>query len=112
MNTSCRLASMSLLLSVAATAMAAEPTMIGRAKVVIGKSFVVRAEKRLPLKVGDALFEHDMLETMDDGSIGITFVDNTAFSVGATSRIAIDTYFFDPKSLKGSLVAHFQKGTM
>ena len=48
----------------------------------------------------------------DDGSVGITFTDNTSFSIGPNSHIAIDTYFFDPKNLKGNMVAKLKKGTM
>jgi hypothetical protein len=98
-----------LLLSSAASA---ETVAIGKAKIVSGKVTVVRGTTKTPVKVGDPLNEHDVFETAADGSLGITFTDNTSFSIGPNSHVAIDTYFFDPKNLKGNMLAQLKKGTM
>ncbi|MEO6776796.1 MAG: FecR domain-containing protein [Kofleriaceae bacterium] len=90
----------------------AETLAIGKAKIVSGAVMVVRGTTKTPLKVGDPLNEHDVFETGADGSLGITFTDNTSFSIGPSSHVAIDTYFFDPKNLKGSMLAQLKKGTM
>lgn len=90
----------------------AEPLAIGKAKIVTGKVLVVRGATKTQVKVNDVLNEHDVFETGADGSLGITFTDNTSFSVGPNSNVAIDTYFFDPKNLKGNMVAKLKKGTM
>jgi hypothetical protein len=90
----------------------AEALAIGKAKIVNGKVLVVRGGAKTPVKVGDALNEHDVFETGPDGSLGITFTDNTSFSIGPNSHVAIDNYFFDPKNLKGNLLAQIKKGTM
>jgi hypothetical protein len=90
----------------------AEPATIGKAKIVSGKVVVVRGSAKTPVKVGDTLNEHDVFETAADGSLGITFTDNTSFSIGPNSHVAIDTYFFDPKNLKGNMLAQLKKGTM
>lgn len=90
----------------------AEPVAIGKAKIVNGKVLVVRGSVKTQVKVNDVLNQHDVFETGADGSLGITFTDNTSFSVGPNSHVAIDTYFFDPKNLKGNMVAQLKKGTM
>ncbi len=90
----------------------AEPLAIGKAKIVSGAVTVVRGTTKTPIKVGDPLKEHDVFETGADGSLGITFTDNTSFSIGPNSNVAIDTYFFDPKNLKGNMLAKLKKGTM
>ncbi len=90
----------------------AEPLAIGKAKIVNGKVFVIRGSAKTQVAVSDVLNEHDVFETGADGSLGITFTDNTSFSVGPNSHVAIDTYFFDPKNLKGNLKAQLKKGTM
>ena len=90
----------------------AETVAIGKAKIVSGKVVVVRGSTKTPVKVGDPLNEHDTFETGADGSLGITFTDNTSFSIGPNSHVAIDTYFFDPKALKGNMLAQIKKGTM
>jgi hypothetical protein len=98
--------------TVGAIGAAAEPAAIGKAKIVKGQVTVVRGAQKAPVKIGDVLNEHDVYETGPDGSLGITFTDNTSFSIGPNSRVAIDTYFFDPKNLKGNLLAQLKKGTM
>ena len=90
----------------------AETVAIGKAKIVKGTVFVIRGSARTQIKVGDPLQQHDVFETGADGSVGITFTDNTSFSIGPNSHVAIDTYFFDPKNLKGNLLAQIKKGTM
>ena len=101
-----------LCLAVAPSIAAAAPTAIGKVKTSTGQVSVVRGGARTPLKVGDAIQEHDLVETGVDGSIGITFTDNTSFSSGPNSHIAIDNYFFDPASLKGKLFANIKKGSL
>jgi len=93
-------------------ASAGETVAIGKAKIVSGTVIVVRGGTKTPIKVGDPLNEHDILETAADGSLGVTFTDNTSFSIGPNSNVAIDTYFFDPKNLKGNMLAQIKKGTM
>ena len=90
----------------------AETTAIGKAKIVKGTVFVIRGSAKTQIKVGDPLMQHDVFETGADGSVGITFTDNTSFAIGPNSHVAIDTYFFDPKHLKGNLLAQIKKGTM
>jgi hypothetical protein len=99
-------------LAFVASTNAAEPAMIGKAKIVNGAVVVVRGSAKLPMKVGDPIKEKDVFETGADGSLGITFTDNTSFSIGPNSKVAIDTYFFDPKNLKGGMNANIKKGTM
>jgi hypothetical protein len=94
------------------SAAGAEPAAIGKAKIVNGKVLVIRGSAKTQVKVNDVLNEHDVFETGADGSLGITFTDNTSFSVGPNSHVAIDTYFFDPKNLKGNMLAQLKKGTM
>jgi len=90
----------------------ADAGSIGNAKIVNGAVSVVRNGSTVPIKLGDAVMEHDVFQTGADGSLGITFTDNTSFSLGPNSSIAVDTYFFDPKNLKGNMVAKIKKGTM
>jgi hypothetical protein len=90
----------------------AEPLAIGKAKIVNGKVAVLRGTAKTQIKVGDTINEHDVFETAGDGSLVVTFTDNTSFSIGPNSNVAIDTYFFDPKNLKGNMLAKLKKGTM
>ncbi len=107
-----RVAVAMIALALLASGAAAEPAAIGKAKIVNGKVTVLRGTTKTAVKVGDTLNQHDVFETGADGSLGITFTDNTSFSIGPNSHVAIDTYFFDPKNLKGNMLAQLKKGTM
>ena len=90
----------------------AEVKSIGKAFTVSGSATLMRGKQKLPMKAGDTILEHDVFVTGADGKVAVTFTDNTSFAIGPNSRIAIDTYFFDPKNLKGNMLAKIKKGTM
>lgn len=90
----------------------AEAKSIGKAFTVSGTASVMRGKKEVPVKAGDKVLEHDVFITGADGKLAVTFTDQTSFAIGPNSRIAIDTYFFDPKNLKGNMLAKIKKGTM
>lgn len=81
-------------------------------KKVTGEVVIVRSGERLTAKIGDLLFEKDLLETGPNGGIGITFVDNTVFSTGPNSRLALDEFRFDSSNFQGSMQANMQQGTL
>ena len=85
---------------------------IGKVVTVVGNATAIRGKQKILLKLGDKILEHDVFETGPKGNLAVTFTDNTSFAIGPKSRIAIDTYFFDPKNLKGNMLAKIKKGTM
>ncbi len=85
---------------------------IGKVVTVVGTATAIRGKAKIALKLGDKIFEHDVFETGPKGNLALTFSDNTSFAIGPKSRIAIDTYFFDPKNLKGNMLAKIKRGTM
>ena len=82
-------------MAIAGAPRAAEVSPIAQIKKVTGEAAVLRSGERRPAIVGDALFEKDVIETGPDGGIGITFVDNTVFSTGPNSRLALDEFQFE-----------------
>jgi hypothetical protein len=101
-----------LSLAIAGAPRAAEVSPIAQIKKVTGEAAVLRSGERRPAIVGDALFEKDVIETGSDGGIGITFVDNTVFSTGPNSRLALDEFQFDSNNFQGSMLADMQRGTL
>src|ERR1700730_8714580 len=85
---------------------------IAQVKKVTGQVVILRSGRRLPAKVGDPLFEKDIIETGPDGGIGITFVDNTVFSTGPNSQLALDEFQFDSNNFRGSMLADMRRGTL
>ena len=101
-----------LLTAVAGMPGAAEAPPIAQVKKVTGQVAILRSGERLPIKIGDPLFEKDIIETGPDGGIGITFVDNTVFSTGPNSRLALDEFRFDSNNFRGSILADMRQGTL
>jgi hypothetical protein len=91
---------------------AAEAPPIAQVKKVAGQAAVLRAGKRRPVNVGDMLFVKDVIQTGPDGAIGITFSDNTVFSAGPNSELALDQFQFDSNNFRGSMLADMRQGTL
>jgi hypothetical protein len=85
---------------------------IAQIKKVTGQASVLRAGERRPAIVGDMLFVNDVIETGSDGGIGITFIDNTVFSAGPSSQIALDEFQFDSNDFRGAMLADMRRGTL
>ena len=76
---------------------------IGTVDTAAGAVSVIRADgSRATLQAGDAVFQGDVLETADGGSLGIIFVDDTTFSLDENGRMVLDELVFDPSTNEGS----------
>lgn len=91
---------------------AAQEQAIGQVNTETGTVAVERAGQSLPLKIGDQVYQRDVVVTGKDSSVGITFVDNSVFSTGPESRLALDQFHFDSNSFHGDMLARLQKGTL
>ena len=85
---------------------------IAQIKKVTGQAAVLRSGERRPAIVGDMLFVQDVIETGSDGGIGITFIDNTVFSAGPSSQIALAEFQFDSNDFRGAMLADMRQGTL
>lgn len=90
----------------------ADNSQIAQIKTVQGKAEIVRNGARTAAKIGDPLYEKDTIETGADGSIGITFVDNTVMSSGPNSQIVLEDYKFNSSNFKGSMLTDMNRGTV
>jgi hypothetical protein len=98
-----------ILFSVSAAALAADA---GEIKVVRGAAHIERGTERLPAKVGMPVQEADRVVTGVDGTVGITFADNSLLSIGPSSNFAIDQYVFDSTTHAGRFDSTLSKGTL
>jgi hypothetical protein len=64
------------------------------------------------LKVNDAIFKHDTLETGDKASLGITFDDETTFRLSANARIAVDEFVYQQGAKGNSALFNIARGTV
>ncbi len=98
-----------MLVALAATASAND---VGEIKVVSGTVHLEREGKRLPVQPGAAVRQSDVLVTGADGSVGVTFVDNSLLSAGPDSVLAIDHYTFNPTTHAGKFDASLRRGSL
>lgn len=85
---------------------------VGQVKVLTGSVHLERDGKRLPLQVGAAIRQSDTLVTGADGTVGVTFSDNSLLSAGPNSVLAIDRYTFDSTTHAGQFDASLKKGSL
>jgi hypothetical protein len=94
---------------IAQTAAASEP--IGQIKTQTGTVVVERTGAAKPTSIGERVFVSDTIVTTD-GTVGITFLDNSMMSLGPNSRLSLDQFKFDPTTHNGVFSSSLQKGTL
>ena len=85
---------------------------IGQIKTLAGEVAIVREHVRAPAKAGDLLEQADTLMTGTDGRIGITFIDNSRFSLGPNSQMALEKFTFNPTTQEGEFLTKMDRGTL
>ena len=85
---------------------------IGQIKKLDGQVFIIRNDLQHAAKVGDLIEQPDVLTTGPNGSVGITFIDDSRFSAGPNSRIEIGQFKFDPTRQQGEFLTIISRGTL
>ena len=84
----------------------------GRIKVVKGAVSVERGGKHIAAAVGMPVQVSDSVVTGPNGSVGITFLDDSVLTAGPNSRLAIDKFAFDPTTHRGEFETSLKRGTL
>ena len=84
----------------------------GQIKVSKGSAQIERSGKKLQAKVGQVVQQGDVVITGSDGSVGITFRDNSLVSIGPDSVLAIDRFVFDSTTHQGAFDSSLKQGTL
>ncbi|WP_293906392.1 FecR family protein [Phenylobacterium sp.] len=99
----------------------AKPVSIGRVKSVMGTAYIIRGQApKTPVKPtpdqiakpGQVLLQSDMIQTGKDGSLGITFADNSRFAVGPNTNLVLSQFEFDNTTHRGRFLTTVNKGTV
>lgn len=61
-------------------------------------------------KVGDPVYEGDIVETGPDSKLAISFIDGSAFNLSSNARMTMDQYVYDPKGASNSTLFNLSKG--
>jgi hypothetical protein len=99
-------------LATATVASAASAAEIGRIKATRGDAHIQRDGQRVPAVLDTAVRATDTVVTGADGSVGITFTDNSRVSAGPNSVLVLSRYSFDPVTHAGSFDATLTRGTL
>ncbi len=76
---------------------------IGQVEAASGDASVQRADGVVEeLSTGMKIFQNDVVQTGDGGSLSVTFVDGTIFTLSASSRMVIDELVYDPNGSENS----------
>lgn len=62
-------------------------------------------------KVGDFIYQGDIIQTGSDGALGITFADGTSFNVSSNAKMKVDDFIYDPNGHSNSSLMSLSKGT-
>jgi len=62
-------------------------------------------------KIGDAVYQGDVVQTAADGKLSITFTDGTAFNLSSNARMVLNEFVYDPNSRSNSTFISLTKGT-
>jgi hypothetical protein len=63
------------------------------------------------VKVGDPVYQGDVVQTGADGAVGITFTDGTAFNLTNNARMVLNEFVYDPNGKSNSTFFSLTKGT-
>lgn len=85
---------------------------IGQVKVISGAVHIQRGAERLPAEVGTRVQVSDTVVTGNDGSVGITFSDNTLLSAGPDSVLVLERYAFNSTTHEGKFDARLNRGSL
>ena len=93
---------------------------IGKVVVVTGSVSIERASAKVvqasmsgqETKVGDVVYQGDVVKTGADGRIGINFADGSSFNLSSNARIALDEFVYDPNSKSNSTLFNLTSGTI
>ena len=85
---------------------------VGKIKVSTGAVYIERAAQRLPAPVGAEVLASDTIVTGENGSAGITFIDNSRLSIGPNSVLGIDRLNFDQTTHDGAFDTSLKRGTL
>jgi hypothetical protein len=78
-----------------ATANPAADNAVGQVATLQGSATVTRNNAAAALKVSDPIFKSDVLQTGATSSLGVTFDDETTFSLSANTRIVVDEFVYE-----------------
>jgi hypothetical protein len=61
-------------------------------------------------KVGDLVYQGDVVQTGADGRVGINFTDGTSFNLSSNARMTLNEFVYDPNGKSNATLFSLSKG--
>jgi hypothetical protein len=89
-------------------------TATGSVTIERANAVVVQVDLRgqaVQTKVGDLVYQGDVVQTGADGKLGINFTDGTSFNLSNNARMALSEFVYEPSGTSNSTLFNLTKGT-
>ena len=94
------------------TSVLAQSDVIGVVKTAAPDAAIVSNGRSTPAVPGTPVMRKSILHTGAQGSLGVTFKDNTRISIGPDTEVSVDDYLYAPSKGDLQLGASISKGTL
>jgi hypothetical protein len=87
------------------------PDPIGSVATLQGTASVTRNNATSALALRDPVYKNDVLQTNVDGTLGITFDDETTFTLKPNTRLAVDEFVYQDGGSDNAAIFNVVRGT-
>jgi len=86
---------------------------VGQVATLQGSAAVTRGNAaQSTLKISDAVYKNDVLQTGANGALGVTFDDETTLSLSANARVVVNEYVYEQGAKGNKAVFNIARGTV
>jgi hypothetical protein len=87
------------------------PDPVGSIATLQGGASVTRNNATSALALRDPVYKNDVLQTNADGTLGITFDDETTFTLKPNTRLAVDEFVYQDGGANNAAIFNVVRGT-
>jgi hypothetical protein len=87
------------------------PDPVGSVATLQGSASVTRNNATSALALRDPVYKNDVLQTKVDGTLGITFDDETTFTLKPNTRLAVDEFVYQEGGTDNAAIFNVVRGT-
>jgi hypothetical protein len=87
------------------------PDPVGSIATLQGAASVTRNNATSALALRDPVYKNDVLQTNTDGTLGITFDDETTFTLKPNTRLAVDEFVYQEGGTDNAAIFNVVRGT-
>ena len=87
------------------------PDPVGSVATLRGTASVTRSNATTALALRDPVYKSDVLQTNVDGTLGITFDDETTFTLKPNTRLTVDEFVYQEGGTDNAAIFNVMRGT-